>query len=123
MPTAPILTPCVAQLVDDLLDRAEHGSERDDDDLRVGGAIRRTSPPELRPKACENSPASSGITSSACICFACIRYLTSVNASGPTIAPIVDRVGGVEHLARLEGRKEGVDLLLGRAGRPARRRA
>ena len=36
-----------------------------------------------------NSAAMAGISSSAWTCLACIRYLTSVNASGPTIAPIV----------------------------------
>ena len=54
----------------------------------------RISPPEFRPKAWANSPAISGITSSACICAACMRYLTSVNASGPTMAPIVTGSAG-----------------------------
>ena len=34
-----------------------------------------------------------------------------MNASGPTIAPIVIGVVGVEHLARRERRQERVDLL------------
>ena len=32
--------------------------------------------------------------SSACICFTCIRYLTSMKASGPTIAPMVTGSSG-----------------------------
>ena len=41
-----------------------------------------------------NSAPISGIRSSACICLACARYLTSENASGPTIAPIVTGSAG-----------------------------
>ena len=37
-----------------------------------------------------------------------------MNASGPTIAPIVTGLGRIEHLARLERRQEPVDLLLRR---------
>ena len=35
-----------------------------------------------------------GISSSAAICLACIRYFTSANASGPTIAPMVTGSSG-----------------------------
>ena len=59
---------------------------------RPGTSARR--PPEPRPNSCSNSPAIRGTRSSACICFACMRYLTSVNASGPTIAPIVTGSSG-----------------------------
>ncbi len=51
-----------------------------------------------------------------------MRYLTSVNASGPTIAPIVIGSSGIEHLARHERRQERVDLLLRRQLDLARRR-
>ena len=85
----------VAQLVDRLLDRAEHRAERDDDRLRVVGAVRAGPGRRTRvrtPPA--NSAAISGIRSSACICLAWARYFTSKNASGPTIAPIVTGSAG-----------------------------
>ena len=82
--------PLLAQLVDHLLDRPQHRAERDDDRLGVLGAVgARPARPTSRPKAARTRPRSRGIRSSACICLACTRYLTSMNASGPTIAPIV----------------------------------
>ncbi len=54
----------------------------------------RTSPPDWRPNRCSKSAAMPGISSSASTCLACIRYLTSENASGPTIAPIVTGSSG-----------------------------
>ena len=86
----------LAQLVDDVLDRAEHRAERDDDRLGVArSGSRRTRPPELAAERLRELAGDlAGSASSACICFACIRYLTSVNASGPTIAPIVTGSSG-----------------------------
>ncbi len=90
IPTTPILTPSLAQLVDGVLDRAEHRAERHDDRLGVLAAVAAQQPAGvLGRRLRRNSPAISGISSSACICLACARYLTSMNASGPTIAPIV----------------------------------
>ena len=83
----------------------------------------RTRPPESRPNAAANSPAIRGMASSASRCLACMRYRTSMNASGPTIAPIVTGSAGIEHLARGERRQEGVDRLLLRDLDAARRRA
>ena len=85
----PIRTPSLAQLVDDVLDRAEHRAERDDDRLGVVGAVAADQPAGVAAeRAARSRAAISGIRSSACICLSCARYWTSVNASGPTIAPI-----------------------------------
>ena len=47
-----------------------------------------TSPPLLRPNSPANSAATCGMSSRAWSCLAWARNLTSVKASGPTIAPI-----------------------------------
>ena len=79
----------VAQLVDDVLDRPQHRAERDDDRLGVLGAVAAHQAAGGSPEVDREPRATSGITSSACICLAWARYLTSKKASGPTIAPIV----------------------------------
>ena len=113
----------VAQLVDGVLDRAEHRAERDDDRLGVLGAVAAHAARRSRGRRRARSRAAiSGIRSSACICLACARYLTSVNASGPTIAPIVIGSSGSSSCRGSNARQERVDLLLGRAARRARRR-
>ena len=61
-----------------------------------------------------NSPASSGTTSSACICFACIEVPHLGERLRPDHRADRHRLVRVEHLARLERRQEGVDLLLAR---------
>ena len=117
-------TPSLAQLVDDVLDRAEHRAERDHDRLRVLAAVAAEQAAGVAAeRAARTRRRSRGIRSSACICLACARYLTSVNASGPDHRADRHRLGRVEHLARLERRQERVDLLLRRARRRARRRA
>ena len=52
IPTAPMLHALLAQLVDDVLDRAEHRAERDDDRLGVLAAV-----PAEQPAGCGRRPA------------------------------------------------------------------
>ena len=89
-------TPVVAQLVDDVLDGAEHRAERDDDGLGVlerGSGAR--SPPDARPNAASNSVGDrAGSRRAPASAWRASRYRTSVNASGPTIAPIVTGSSG-----------------------------
>ena len=61
---------------------------------------------------CSKSDAIRGISSRASIWRACLRYFTSVNASGPTIAPIDTGVRGSSDLTRHEAREECVDRFL-----------
>ena len=72
---APIAHALVAQLVDDVLDRAEHRAERDDDRLGVLGAVARARgrPDVAAERRVELARRAAGSASSACICLACAR--------------------------------------------------
>jgi hypothetical protein len=93
--------PVLAQLVDRVLDGAEDRAEGDDDQLGVVGAVRANvaaallargddipEPPLGRPNWRAKSALASGISSRACRIRSPARKRTSVNASGPTMAPI-----------------------------------
>ena len=84
----------LAHLVDVVLDRPEHRAERDDDRLGVLGAVAAHEAAGAAAERRSKSAAICGIRSSACICLTCARYFTSMNASGPTIAPIVTGSAG-----------------------------
>ena len=94
MPSAPMLDALLAQLVDasSIVPSTEPSATTTSRRPRRGSRARgrRSRGRSARAK----SAATSGIRSSACICLACARYLTSVNASGPTIAPIVTGSSG-----------------------------
>ena len=84
----------VAQLVDHVLDRAQHRAQRDHDRLGVVGPVAAQQAAGVAAEGLCELARDLGIRSSACICLAWARYLTSKKASGPTIAPIVTGSAG-----------------------------
>ena len=104
--------PRCAQLVDHVLDRAEHRSEGHHHGVGIVDAVAVTRPPEPRPNASANSSASSSMRTRACSCRAWAMKRTSSKASGPTMAPMETGSSGSSTLPRFEGRQVRVDLLL-----------
>jgi hypothetical protein len=77
-----------AKLVDDHLDGADLRAERDDDGVGIAGAVPTQQAARLASEGRTEVRRRRGISSSASSCRACRRYLTSVKASGPTMAPM-----------------------------------
>ena len=116
----------VAQLVDGVLDGAEHRAERDDDRLaRPSVRYGRDQPAGVRGRTrAANSSAICGDQRPAPHLPGVRQVAHLGERLGPDHRADRDRLGRVEHLARLVRRQERVDLLLGRAAStPLDRRA
>ena len=111
-PTAPIFTPSLAQLVDDLLDRSEHRAERDDDRLRVLAAVAAHQPTGGAAERLLELGGDLGHDVERLHLLRVHEVLDLGERLGADHRADRHRIVRVEHLPRLERRQERVDLLL-----------
>ena len=101
-----------AQLVDDLVDRAEHRAERDDDRLGVLARVRAEQPARAASERLLELAGDPRDDVERLHLLRVHEVLDLGERLGADHRADRHRVVGVEHLARLEGGQERVDLLL-----------
>ena len=106
--------PGVAHLVDDLLDRPEDGAERHDDRLGTLGAVAAHQPARRASEVDGEALAHLRDRVQRQHLLGVAEVLDLEEGLWPDHRPDRHRLGGVEHVAGLEGRQESVDALLRR---------
>ena len=123
IPTTPIETPSVAQLIDGVLDRPEYRAERNDDRLRVLGAVAAEQPAGVTPERVPEVAGDLGDQLERLHLLGVRQVAHLRERLGPDHRADRDRIVGVEDLARSIRRQVRIDLRLRRASPRARPRA